>query len=89
MFNFRSEKEGDVDHDEMYKSYRMTSDLDSQVSLPRSYTLPRQFKYYRKPKQRKPIRTEHFIASTNSSDGKFLPVIFFFIIHPQVFYFKK
>lgn len=66
---YRSEKEGDVDHDEMYKSYRMTSDLDSQVSLPRSYTLPRQFKYYRKPKQRKPIRTEHFIASTNSSDG--------------------
>ncbi|XP_026681795.1 uncharacterized protein LOC103512559 [Diaphorina citri] len=64
-----SEKDGEVDHDQMYKSYRMASDLDSQVSLPRSYTLPRHFKYYRKPKQRKPIRTEHFIASTNSSDG--------------------
>ncbi|KAL1455224.1 hypothetical protein WDU94_009334 [Cyamophila willieti] len=64
-----SEKDGDGDHDQMYKSYRMASDLDSQVSLPRSYTLPRQFKYYRKPKHRKPIRTEHFIASTNSSDG--------------------
>ncbi|XP_022197939.1 uncharacterized protein LOC111055080 [Nilaparvata lugens] len=55
----------------MYKSYRVPSDLDSQVSLPRSYTLPREFKYYRRtrPRPRKAIRSEHFIASTNSSDG--------------------
>ncbi|XP_065226228.1 uncharacterized protein LOC135849652 [Planococcus citri] len=53
----------------MYKTYRAASDLDSQLSLPRSYTLPREFKYYRKTKPRKPIRTEHFIPSTNSSDG--------------------
>lgn len=51
-----------------YKSYRLPSDIDSQVSLPRSYTLPREFKY-KKPKSRKAIRTEHFIHSTNSSDG--------------------
>lgn len=53
----------------MYKSYRVPSDLDSQVSLPRSYTLPREFKYYRRTRPRKAIRSEHFIASTNSSDG--------------------
>ena len=51
-----------------FKSYRNSSDIDSQVSLPRSYTLPREFKY-KKPKSRKTIRTEHFIHSTNSSDG--------------------
>lgn len=39
-----------------------------QVSLPRSYTLPREFKYYRRNKGRK-VKNEHFIASTNSSDG--------------------
>uniref|UniRef100_A0A1B6CVP3 XK-related protein n=1 Tax=Clastoptera arizonana TaxID=38151 RepID=A0A1B6CVP3_9HEMI len=53
----------------MYKTYRVSSDLDSQVSLPRSYTLPRQFKYYRRARARKAIRSEHFVASTNSSDG--------------------
>ncbi|XP_063218372.1 uncharacterized protein LOC134528566 [Bacillus rossius redtenbacheri] len=53
----------------MYKSYRIPSDMDSQVSLPRSYTLPREFKYYRRPKSRKALRSEHFVASTNSSDG--------------------
>ncbi|XP_067006097.2 uncharacterized protein [Anabrus simplex] len=53
----------------MYKSYRIPSDMDSQISLPRSYTLPREFKYYRRPKSRKAIRSEHFVASTNSSDG--------------------
>ncbi|XP_017771645.1 PREDICTED: uncharacterized protein LOC108559026 isoform X2 [Nicrophorus vespilloides] len=42
------------------------SDIESQISLPRSYTLPREFKYYRRGRTRKPIRT---IASTNSSDG--------------------
>ncbi|KAG8224548.1 hypothetical protein J437_LFUL002152, partial [Ladona fulva] len=44
----------------MYKSYRIPSDIDSQISLPRSYTLPREFKYYRRPKSRKAIRSEHF-----------------------------
>lgn len=43
-----------------------TSDIESQVSLPRSYTLPREFKYYRRGRIRKPVKT---IASTNSSDG--------------------
>lgn len=42
------------------------SDLESQISLPRSYTLPREFKYYRRGRTRKPVCT---IASTNSSDG--------------------
>lgn len=51
--------------------YRIPSDIDSQVSLPRSYTLPREFKYYRRNKGRKLIKNEHFINSTNSSDGKF------------------
>lgn len=55
----------------IYKSYRNPSDIDSQISLPRSYTLPREFKY-KKPKSRKAIRTEHFIHSTNSSDGNLL-----------------
>ncbi|CAD7088721.1 unnamed protein product [Hermetia illucens] len=45
------------------------SDIDSQVSLPRSYTLPREFKYYRRNKIRKFNKNEHFITSTNSSDG--------------------
>ncbi|KAF2892493.1 hypothetical protein ILUMI_13712 [Ignelater luminosus] len=42
------------------------SDLESQLSLPRSYTLPREFKYYRRSRTRKPIRA---VVSTNSSDG--------------------
>lgn len=54
---------------------RAPSDMESQISLPRSYTLPRQFKYYRQGKTRKVLRTEHFVASTNSSDGT--PGIFF------------
>ncbi|KAF0768941.1 XK-related protein [Aphis craccivora] len=53
----------------MYKSYKSPSDLDSQISLPRSYTLPREFKFYRKVRPRKTIRSDHFVASTNSSDG--------------------
>uniref|UniRef100_A0A336LEL1 XK-related protein n=1 Tax=Culicoides sonorensis TaxID=179676 RepID=A0A336LEL1_CULSO len=43
------------------------SDIDSQISLPRSYTLPREFKYYRKNKRQKPLKNN--IQSTNSSDG--------------------
>lgn len=39
------------------------------MSLPRSYTLPREYKYYRRNKTRKLIKNEHFIISTNSSDG--------------------
>ncbi|XP_018321506.1 XK-related protein 7 [Agrilus planipennis] len=42
------------------------SDLESQLSLPRSYTLPREFKYYRRTRSRRPIRG---VVSTNSSDG--------------------
>ncbi|XP_065167272.1 XK-related protein 7-like [Atheta coriaria] len=42
------------------------SDIESQLSLPRSYTLPREFKYYRRGKTRRPVRQ---VASTNSSDG--------------------
>lgn len=37
--------------------------------MPRSYTLPREFKYYRRNKGRKFIKNERFIMSTNSSDG--------------------
>jgi len=66
----------------VYKSHRSPSDVDSQVSLPRSYTLPREFKY-KKPKSRKAIRTEHFIHSTNSSDGMLLikPAFLLLLIH--------
>jgi len=53
----------------LYKSYRIPSDIDSQISLPRSYTLPREFKYYRRTRSRKIIKSEHFITSNNSSDG--------------------
>lgn len=53
----------------MYKSYRIPSDLDSQISLPRSYTLPREFRYYRRPKIRKSVRTDQFFVFNNSSDG--------------------
>ncbi|RWS17784.1 XK-related protein 4-like protein [Dinothrombium tinctorium] len=59
--------------------HRMTSDIESQVSLPRSYTLPREFRYYRgnatvvggRGKYRKPVRSEHFNGDNcnNSSDG--------------------
>ncbi|XP_066143618.1 XK-related protein 9-like isoform X2 [Euwallacea fornicatus] len=42
------------------------SDLESQVSLPRSYTLPREFKYYRRQRMGRPIQP---VTSTNSSDG--------------------
>ncbi|GBM87842.1 hypothetical protein AVEN_58706-1 [Araneus ventricosus] len=59
----------DVSVGVMYKSHNVPSDLDSQISLPRSYTLPREFRYYRRPKPRKPVRTEHFVPSNNSSDG--------------------
>ncbi|XP_055372293.1 uncharacterized protein LOC129606176 [Condylostylus longicornis] len=45
------------------KTHRVPSDIDSQVSLPRSYTLPREFKYYRRNKG------HNFVTSTNSSDG--------------------
>ncbi|XP_055536019.1 uncharacterized protein LOC129724830 isoform X3 [Wyeomyia smithii] len=55
--------------DDGHNQNRIPSDIDSQVSLPRSYTLPREFKYYRRNKGRKVIKNEHFIASTNSSDG--------------------
>ncbi|XP_054717870.1 uncharacterized protein LOC129227348 [Uloborus diversus] len=57
------------DADAPYKPHNVPSDLDSQISLPRSYTLPREFRYYRRPRPRKPVRTEHFVPSNNSSDG--------------------
>lgn len=44
------------------------SDIDSQISLPRSYTLPREFRYYRKIRKAK--QTKNNIQSTNSSDGR-------------------
>lgn len=59
-----------------YKSCRIPSDLDSQISMPRSYTLPREFKYYRKPKLRKSTKLD-FFTSTNSSDGKCVSNPFF------------
>ncbi|KAI1284963.1 XK-related protein 6 [Halotydeus destructor] len=54
------------------------SDMDSQASLPRSYTLPGQFRYYRgnvyvstksRSGVRKAIRVENFSSNNNSSDG--------------------
>lgn len=53
----------------MYKANKLPPDLESQISLPRSYTMPREFRFYRKSKPRKTMRSDHFIASTNSSDG--------------------
>ncbi|XP_061723978.1 uncharacterized protein LOC133530141 isoform X2 [Cydia pomonella] len=43
---------------------RAPSDIDSQISLPRSYTLPREFRYWR----RRPRLRDH-VPSNNSSDG--------------------
>ena len=52
------------------------SDVESQVSLPRSYTLPREFRYYKNSKLgtmkfRNGFKNEHFqeLPSNNSSDG--------------------
>ncbi|CAG0913832.1 unnamed protein product [Notodromas monacha] len=51
-----------------YRVPHVPSDIDSQVSLPRSYTLPREFKYGKRNRSRKVVRAELFV-STNSSDG--------------------
>ena len=66
-----SEKEPDLRERDrsIYKSVRAPSDLDSQISLPRSNTLPREFKYHRRPKARKTIRNDQFLASNNSNEG--------------------
>ncbi|GBO99265.1 hypothetical protein EVAR_31389_1 [Eumeta japonica] len=45
---------------------RPPSDIDSQISLPRSYTLPREFRYWRR---RRPPHAPP--AHNNSSDGKY------------------
>lgn len=71
----------------MYKSYRIPSDMDSQISLPRSYTLPREFKYYRRPKSRKAVRSQHFVASNNSSDGERAGAFIYFYI--LIYLFNK
>lgn len=42
---------------EMPGPHHAPSDLESQVSLPRSYTLPREFKYYRRGRTRRPLQT--------------------------------
>ncbi|XP_041970885.1 uncharacterized protein LOC121727160 isoform X2 [Aricia agestis] len=44
---------------------RPPSDIDSQISLPRSYTLPREFRYWR----RRPRARDAHLPSNNSSDG--------------------
>ncbi|XP_045513989.1 uncharacterized protein LOC123707730 isoform X1 [Pieris brassicae] len=44
---------------------RPPSDIDSQISLPRSYTLPREFRYWR----RRPRFRDANLPSNNSSDG--------------------
>ncbi|ODM99291.1 hypothetical protein Ocin01_07381 [Orchesella cincta] len=71
----------------IYKSYRIPSDIDSQMSLPRSYTLPREFKYKRK--FRKPVKTENFLPSTNSSDGKKNRKIYYIIQNPFYVQFRR
>lgn len=56
----------------IYRCIELTQTIlfvPNQVSLPRSYTLPREFKYYRRNKGRKLMKNERFITSTNSSDG--------------------
>lgn len=54
------------------------SDIDSQMSLPRSYTLPREFKYNRRNKSRK---MDNFVASNNSSsDGECSRLLIFVFI---------
>jgi len=73
-------RQGDRDRC-LYKTYRIPTDVDSQVSLPRSYTLPREFKYKR-PKARRTLKNEHFVTSTNSSDGKVLD----FYWHISIFF---
>jgi hypothetical protein len=51
------------------------SDIEgSQLSLPRSYTLPREFKYHNKNNERREggsrfIGSRFYLPSTNSSDG--------------------
>ncbi|CRK86191.1 CLUMA_CG000015, isoform A [Clunio marinus] len=57
----------DDDDDDGDDSENVSSDIDSQMSLPRSYTLPREFKFNRDGK--KVTRNENFVISTNSSDG--------------------
>ncbi|OXU24026.1 hypothetical protein TSAR_010025 [Trichomalopsis sarcophagae] len=62
-----SKEEGHVDED--------ASDIEgSQVSLPRSYTLPREFKYHNKNNERREggarfTGSRFYLPSTNSSDG--------------------
>ncbi|KAL1501542.1 hypothetical protein ABEB36_006844 [Hypothenemus hampei] len=51
---------------ELQRATSPHSDLESQVSLPRSYTLPREFKYYRRHRMDRPVQP---VTSTNSSDG--------------------
>lgn len=41
-----------------------SDDLESQVSLPRSYTLPREFKYYRRGRTRRPVQTVSAVNGT-------------------------
>lgn len=42
--------------------------INFQMSLPRSYTLPREFKFNRQG--RKMAKSEHFVPDNNSSDGE-------------------
>ena len=64
-----SKDEGQIDED--------ISDIEgSQVSLPRSYTLPREFKYHNKINDRRDVGprftgSRYYLPSTNSSDGEF------------------
>lgn len=64
------------------------SDIDSQMSLPRSYTLPREFKYYRRSKSRK---MDNFVASNNSSSdgegGQETEILLFESINELFYYF--
>lgn len=52
------------------------SDMEgSQISLPRSYTLPREFKYQNKNNERRDgtarfTGSRYYLPSTNSSDGQ-------------------
>lgn len=54
-----------------------------KMSLPRSYTLPREFKFNRQG--RKMAKSEHFVPSNNSSDGEFFAKFNRMLTHDLIF----
>lgn len=68
FYNWNADGGSLSSEEEEDNTHHPPSDIDSQMSLPRSYTLPREFKYNRRVKSRK---MDNFVASNNSSsDGE-------------------